>query len=69
MKTMLFSKTKMGQLVYDLCFTDMTDRAVANRHRIPIVKVRELRLKPAMQRLRGKVLAERISNAKRLVIP
>ena len=40
---MLFTRTPLGQLVYDLGFTRLGDRYLARKHHLPIEKIREYR--------------------------
>lgn len=47
-----FGKTKIGQMLYDLAFVDLTDRWIARKHGYSIAEVRELRNLPQVVKLR-----------------
>jgi hypothetical protein len=38
-----YGKTPLGQLVYDLLFTNLSEKYLARKHRMPIAEVRRLR--------------------------
>jgi hypothetical protein len=38
-----YGKTAMGQLLYDLLFTDLTPKYLARKHNKPITEIRQLR--------------------------
>jgi hypothetical protein len=38
-----YGRTPLGQLVYDLGFTKLSDRYLARKHGLPIAKVRDYR--------------------------
>jgi hypothetical protein len=54
----VYGRTPIGQLVYDLAFTDLSDRYLAGKHHLPVAKIRELRNNPEMAKLRTKVKNE-----------
>lgn len=35
-----YGKTPFGQLLYDLCFTKLSDKYLARKHGVPIAKMR-----------------------------
>lgn len=43
--TIAYGRTALGQIVYDLGFTELSDRYLARKHKMPIAKLRELRAK------------------------
>jgi hypothetical protein len=54
-----YGKTPLGQLLYDLAFTELSDRYLARKHLMPIVRVRKLRAQKDIVALRRKVRRER----------
>lgn len=40
-----FAKTPLGQIIYDMGFSRISDKSIARKHSIPIKNVRELRAK------------------------
>jgi hypothetical protein len=48
----LYGKTPEGQLVYDLCFVDRTDKWLARKFGIPIAKIRAMRYEKSVKKLR-----------------
>lgn len=45
MERITFGRTPLGQLVYDMCCTKLTDAYLARKHSIPIAELRALRTK------------------------
>lgn len=45
MGEIVFERTPTGQLLYDLCFTDLTPSYLARKHGIPAAEIRDLRSK------------------------
>ena len=41
--TIVFGRTPLGQLLYDLGFTQLSERYLARKHRLPVAKIRTLR--------------------------
>lgn len=39
----MFAKTALGQMLYDLVFSDLSDRYLARKHRHPIAYIRQMR--------------------------
>lgn len=58
----LYGKTPEGQLLYDLCFVNLTDRWIARKHHISIINVRSLRQKPEIKKLTAKVKRDKASS-------
>ena len=40
-----YEKTPLGQLVYDLCFTDLTPKYLAKKHKMTASEIFDLRVK------------------------
>lgn len=40
----LFTRSALGQLVYDLLFTHLSERYLARKHRIPVARIRNMRI-------------------------
>lgn len=58
----MYAKTPLGQMLYDLGFTDLSDRYLARKHQKPIAEIRKLR----MATLRGLALGGDQSAKRRL---
>jgi hypothetical protein len=43
MTEILYKRTPLGQLIYDLGFTRLNERYLARKHRMPVAEVRRLR--------------------------
>jgi len=43
-KEILFGRTPLGQLLYDLAFARLSDRWIARKHKMPIAEVRKCRV-------------------------
>lgn len=41
--TIVYTKTKKGQLLYDLAFTDLEASYLARKHHKPVARIRNLR--------------------------
>lgn len=52
--TIVYRKTKSGQLLYDLAFTNLDERYLARKHKRPVAKIRSLRSARAIKALRQK---------------
>lgn len=63
MTEVLYGKTPEGQLIYDLAFTDLSDRYLARKHRVPIAGIRRFRALKEIVRLRSQVKKDRKRNA------
>lgn len=50
--TTQYGKTALGQIIYDLAFTNLSAKHIARKHRKPIAEVRELRAAAAIKKLR-----------------
>lgn len=61
----LYGKTKEGQLLYDLAFTDLGERYLAQKHGLSIVTIRTMRASKAIQKLRAKVKADQKSERRK----
>lgn len=59
MSEVAFGRTPVGQLLYDLGFTDLSDRYLAQKHHIPVASIRRMRAAPEMKGLRKRVTADR----------
>lgn len=57
-----YAKTALGQMLYDLGFTDLSDKYLARKHRHPISYIRQMRLSA----LRGLALGGDKKAAKKL---
>lgn len=40
-----YGKTEMGQVIYDLAFTDLTPKYLARKHGMTVEEIRRLRIK------------------------
>ncbi len=58
-KTIAFEKTPIGQLLYDLAFTDNKPRTIARKHKITVASVNRMRETDELRNLRKKVKADR----------
>lgn len=58
----LYGKTALGQMLYDLGFTDLSDKYLARKHRHPIAYIRQMRISA----LRGLALGGDKQAAKKL---
>lgn len=47
-----YGKTAMGQLLYDLAFTNLSSRYLARKHHLPIASIRSMRDKQEIRSLR-----------------
>jgi hypothetical protein len=45
MGEVLYGRTTVGQVVYDLGCTDLSEKYLARKHKMPITRIRELRVK------------------------
>src|SRR5262245_49546098 len=54
-----YAKTKLGQLLYDLAFTELSDSYLARKHKLPIDSIRRMRDSADMKALRRKIAADR----------
>jgi hypothetical protein len=54
-----YAKTPIGQLLYDLAFTEITDKWIARKHRISLSEVRTLRGSRGIKRLARQVRKDR----------
>ncbi len=54
-----YGKTPIGQLLYDLAFTDLSDRYLARKHRAPIEAIRRMRSRKEIVELRRQVQRDR----------
>ena len=52
-------KTKVGQLLYDLAFTDLSEQYLAKKHKLKIDAIRRMRQQPDILKLRRKVREDR----------
>lgn len=50
--TIVYRKTKSGQLLYDLAFTNLDEHYLARKHKMPVAKVRLLRQTREIKSLR-----------------
>lgn len=50
--TVLYRRTNLGQLLYDLAFTDLKEGYLARKHRKPVAEIRRLRKTRAIKKLR-----------------
>jgi uncharacterized protein YjiS (DUF1127 family) len=64
-KEYLFTRTPIGQLLYDLAFTDLDRSYVARKHGLPVADVDRLRANPHLMKLRRKVKADRAQKRRR----
>lgn len=60
-----YGKTAIGQLIYDLCFTEMSAPRIAEKHKLPVDAVRRLRSTKDLAELRLKVRLDRKLERKR----
>jgi hypothetical protein len=54
-----YGKTPSGQLLYDLAFTDLSERYLARKHHLPIASIRTMRTSKEMRKLRVKIARDR----------
>lgn len=54
-----YGKTPLGQLLYDLAFTDLKDRYLARKHRLPVQSIRNMRDSKSVAQLRRQTKLER----------
>lgn len=54
MAEVAYGKTPLGQLIYDLAFTDLADKYLARKHRLPIQSIRNMRAGESVRDLRRK---------------
>lgn len=52
MSEITYGRTAIGQLLYDLAFTNATTRWLARKHKMPVAKIREMRAKKSIKSLR-----------------
>lgn len=52
MSEVVYGKTPLGQLLYDLAFTNLSAKYIARKHKKPVAEIRELRTAPAVRKLR-----------------
>jgi len=52
MADVAYGKTPLGQLLYDLAFSNCTEKWLARKHRISIASVRRLRSTSEIKKLR-----------------
>lgn len=64
MDEVLYGKTAVGQLVYDLAFTDLSEKYLAQKHRVPVAQIRRYRALPSMVALIKKTKRERKHKAR-----
>lgn len=57
--TTLYGRTPLGQLLYDLAFTDLTDKYLARKHRLPIQSIRNMRAGDSVKKLRRQTAGQR----------
>lgn len=50
--TVLYGKTPMGQLLYDLAFTNLDVKYLARKHKKPVKEIRRLRTAKEIKSLR-----------------
>jgi hypothetical protein len=43
MKEVTYGRTPLGQLLYDLAFSKLSERYLARKYRLPIAEIRKLR--------------------------
>ena len=48
----LYGRTPMGQLLYDLAFTNLPAKYLARKHRTPVARIRFLRASSEVRKLR-----------------
>jgi len=52
--TVVYGRTRLGQLLYDLAFTNLDEEYLARKHRKPVAKIRALRTGREIKALRQK---------------
>jgi hypothetical protein len=52
MAEVLYGKTALGQIIYDLAFTNLSGGYLARKHRKPVAEIRRLRSTSSIQKLR-----------------
>jgi len=52
--TITYGRTKLGQLLYDLAFTNLEESYLARKHGKPVAKIRALRATREIKGLRQK---------------
>jgi hypothetical protein len=60
-----YGKTPEGQLLYDLCFTDLSATYLARKHKLPADRIRAMRATKELAELRLKVKLDRKLDAKK----
>ena len=50
--TVTYGKTPIGQLLYDLAFTNLSSKYIARKHRKPVADIRVLRAHKNIKKLR-----------------
>jgi hypothetical protein len=52
MAEVLYGKTALGQIIYDLAFTNLSGRYLAGKHHKPVAEIRRLRSDASIKKLR-----------------
>ena len=52
MNETLYGKTPLGQILYDLAFTNLSAKYLARKHHKPVAEIRRLRAAPSIKTLR-----------------
>lgn len=58
-KTIYYGRTPIGQLLWDLAFTELDRSYIARKHSIPVAMIDRMRESPEVVKLRKKVKADR----------
>lgn len=59
MSEIAYGRTPLGQLLYDLVFTDLADKYLAQKHKIPIQSIRNMRDGEGVKDLRRQIKRDR----------
>lgn len=51
-KEVLYGRTPVGHLLYDLAFTNSSAKWLARKHRLPVAEIRKYRATPDIKKLR-----------------
>lgn len=54
-----YGKTPLGQLLYDLAYTNLSNSYLARKHRQPVASIRRMRASKAIQDLRAQIAQDR----------
>jgi hypothetical protein len=54
-----YGKTPLGQLLFDLAYTDLSERYLARKHDKPVAEIRRLRALPDVQYLRDQSIRDK----------